>query len=504
MNTAYDKVVYPNRCQAQTHPDRLGVIARLFGVAAAPAEHCRVLEIGCGDGGNLLPLAWSHPESRFVGFDLAESRVLAGRESVTNLGVSNLELDCCDILDFPLNGEPFDYIIAHGVYSWIPAAPRDRLLAICRARLAPRGVAYISYNCLPGCHLRRMVRDIMRFHTRMIEEPVERVRQAVAVCEFVANSIEKPDTYRQIFKEQLEQIQKYRTAHLFHDDLAEVNDPVYFHEFAAHAARHDLQYLGEADFFDMQDDGFSEEARQTLAQMQDSRLTREQYLDFVKCRRFRQTLLCHREISLCYPADPSPIEGFHISSQAEGNSLQPGPDGRAIVRFATARSEALEIGHSLGIHAVQLLAQEWPATISFDELFQAASAGETSADALPTVSRSQLRRILLEAYRAGVVEFRLTPVRCTPRPSDRPVVSRFVREQLARSDAVTTLRGENLVIADDAGKRLLELLDGTRTWAELERLLPEDSPEATGDKEDKTIRFAKRLQELARLALLEA
>src|SRR5258707_1221747 len=125
MNTAYDKVIYPNRCQAQTHPDRLGVIGRLFGLAAASPERCRVLEIGSGDGSNLLPMAWSHPDSQFVGFDLAESRIAAGRAAVAQLGAENLELHTCDILDFPLHGEPFDYIIAHGVYSWVPSAPRD-------------------------------------------------------------------------------------------------------------------------------------------------------------------------------------------------------------------------------------------------------------------------------------------------------------------------------------------------------------------------------------------
>lgn len=504
MNTVYDQIVYPNRCLPQTHPDRLGVIARLFGVHAAPPERCRMLEIGCGDGGNLLPLAWTHRDSRFVGFDLAESRIQLGCEGIAELQLANLELSAADILQFPLEGEPFDYIVAHGIYSWIPPEPRDRLLAICRGRLAPNGVAYISYNCLPGCHIRRMVREVMRFHTREIQDPAERIRQAIAACQFIANSIEKPDSYRQIFKEQLEQIQKCGVAHLFHDDLAEINDPVYFHEFAAHGARHGLQFLGEADFFDMQDNAFSPQARQTLGQMEDSRLTREQYLDFVKCRRFRQTLLCHRELALTYPPDPSPIETFHISSQAKATPLAPGPDGMTVVRFATARSDALEIGHPMGIRAMQLLAAQWPATISFEDLVARAGESEATDSSCSSDARRVLSKILLEAYRAGVVEFRLSPTRCLSVPSERPVLSRFARWQLSRSEAITTLRGDNLVIADDAGRRLLGLLDGTRTWQELERSVPEEPGDDQAPVDGVSGRMARRLQELARLALLEA
>src|SRR2546421_5340561 len=125
MSTAYDAVVYPSLCHPQTHPDRLAVIANLFGLDPAAPDRCRVLEIGCGDGANLLPLAAAFPDSKFFGFDLAETRVNAGREALRELGLRNLELIQADILKFPLEGEPFDYVIAHGIYSWIPFEARE-------------------------------------------------------------------------------------------------------------------------------------------------------------------------------------------------------------------------------------------------------------------------------------------------------------------------------------------------------------------------------------------
>jgi SAM-dependent methyltransferase len=503
MTTAYDQVIYPNLCHPQTHPDRLAVTANLFGLDPSPPERCHVLEIGCGDGSNLLPLAAAFPQSRFVGFDLAKTRVQAGRENIASLGVANLELVHTDILGFPAEGEPFDYIIAHGVYSWIPAEARDRLLALCRGRLAPHGVAYVSYNCLPGCHVRRMTREIMRFHTRAVQDPAERVRQAVAVCRLIANSIDKPDAYRQLFKDQLEQIQRLRAGHLFHDDLADINDPVYFHEFASHAARHQLQYLAEADFFEMQDDTFTPEARQILGQMNDSRLTREQYLDFVKCRRFRQTLLVHCEALVRHPALPAPIERFHLSSQAQSTGIGTGPDGKPIERFAHPRG-ALEVGHPLGIRALHILAERWPATVSFPDLFAAALAGGQTEPSDHDAVRGQLLRILLEAYRAGIVDFRRTPVRCALKPSARPVASRFARWQLTRSVTVTTLRGENLRVEDQPGKHLLLLLDGTHSLEELEQCMTEGAPQIGAPGVENNGRLVQRLQELAGFALLES
>jgi SAM-dependent methyltransferase len=480
----------------------LAVAADLFGLKAASPDNCRVLELGCGDGSNLLPLAAAFPQSSFVGLDLAETRVQAGRENIASLRLSNVELVQGNVLDFATQGEPFDYIISHGVYSWIPAEARDKLLAICRERLAPHGVAYVSYNCLPGCHVRAMTREIMRFHVRAVRDPAERVRQAVAVCRLIANSIEKPDSYRQIFKDQLDQIQRLRNGHLFHDDLAEINDPVYFHQFAAHAARHRLQYLAEADFFEMQDDGFTPEAREILARMEDSRLTREQYLDFVKCRRFRQTLLVREEAPVRYPAIPDAIEHFHISSRVKITVAGNTPSGQPIERFSHPRGSSLEVGHPLGIRALHLLAENWPATLSFSDLFKAVLASNGAGDHVQL--KKDLLRILLEGYRAGVLEFRRTPLRCAIKPSARPAVSQLTRWQIKRSTTVTTLLGANLRVEDEIGKRLLLLLDGTRTFEELERCLLEAIEPPAGDGEKTNGQLAGRLQELAALGLLES
>jgi cyclopropane fatty-acyl-phospholipid synthase-like methyltransferase len=69
MTTVYDVVRYPGHAFPQTHPDRLAALAVLFGLDAPPPAGCRLLEIGCGDGGNLLPMAVGLPHATVVGFD---------------------------------------------------------------------------------------------------------------------------------------------------------------------------------------------------------------------------------------------------------------------------------------------------------------------------------------------------------------------------------------------------------------------------------------------------
>ena len=315
-STAYDVVAYPGYTHAQTHPNRLAVTGALFGLEPAPVTRCRVLELGCGNGSNLVPMAFGLPDSQFIGLDLAAEPIVQGQQMISELGLANVQLLHGNITEFDGRHGKFDYIIAHGVYSWVPKEVREHLLAICRRCLAPHGIAFISYNALPGSHLRKMVREMMLFHIRDLRDPAERVRQAKALAQFLAGAVDTNDVYRLWMKSELETICRHEAGHLYHDELAEISEPFYFTQFVDHAARHGLKYLGEADYSEMFAHGFTEPTRATLQQLSGNRILREQYLDFLRCRRFRQTLLCHGEA----PATEAPAAGkvarFFISSQA--------------------------------------------------------------------------------------------------------------------------------------------------------------------------------------------
>ena len=164
MPTLYDEVLYPNAPFGQTHPDRLATLAILFGMDPAPINRCRVLELGCGDGENLIPMAFENPAAQFLGLDAAAMAIRAGKQEIATLGLANIRLEHMDIMDAGPELGTFDYVIAHGLYSWVPEPVRDKLLALAKAVLAPHGVAFVSYNALPGGRLRQMFRDMMLFH----------------------------------------------------------------------------------------------------------------------------------------------------------------------------------------------------------------------------------------------------------------------------------------------------------------------------------------------------
>jgi tRNA G46 methylase TrmB len=83
-------------------------------------RECRILELGCAGGGNLLPMALALPESEFVGIDGSSVQVAEGEEAIRELNITNLKLYAMDVLDFPADMGTFHYVICHGVYSWVP------------------------------------------------------------------------------------------------------------------------------------------------------------------------------------------------------------------------------------------------------------------------------------------------------------------------------------------------------------------------------------------------
>jgi SAM-dependent methyltransferase len=412
MPHPYDEVAYRGDPHAQTHPDRLAAIAWLMGLPAAPPQRCGVLEIGCGDGGNLVPMAYTLPGSRFVGIDSAPGAVERGRELAAAAGISNVALEVLDLAAAgPEIGE-FDYIVAHGVYSWIPAELRERLLWLCAAALAPHGVVYISYNALPGGRLRQAMRDMLRFHVRNLENPDERIEQARAMAEFLAGVAG--------FEAEIESVRGAPGWMIYHDLLAQTNDAFYFHEFAQQAAAHGLEFLAEADFFEMSYAHLPESARETLAEMErQDVLLKEQYLDFLKRRRFRQTLLCHAR-----PAARGPASAAEMWVASE---------------------------------SVPELSARWPSYA------RAADCG-LSLDAL------------LQLHASGAVELHAAPPAFVTEVSARPRMSAVARAQACRGTVVANLRHQAVDLENQDAARMVALLDGSRdgealaTRAVLERL----------------------------------
>ena len=245
--SSYDQVPYPRASYRETHPDSLAAIATLFGMDPAPVERCRVLELACAAGGNLIPMASALPNSEFVGLDLSARQIALGQAVIATLGLRNIRLEQADILDVGAEQGPFDYLIAHGLYSWVPPPVRDQMLALCGLLLRPNGVAVVSYNAQPGGHARRMLRDMMLFHARHESEPQQRVAAARALLPALleAPPADLPD-YAAFLREGQDLLANVPDALVYHEFLAEVNEPIPLHEFVERAAGHGLQYLADA------------------------------------------------------------------------------------------------------------------------------------------------------------------------------------------------------------------------------------------------------------------
>jgi len=474
MVESYNDVPYHSKVHFDMHPDRLAAVGKVAGMEPAPVEQCRYLEIGCGTGANLIGLAYYLPRARFVGVDLAENPIAEGEIARRELQLDNLALRAADLREIDAAWGEFDYIAAHGLYSWVPAEVQKALLRICRERLAPEGIAFISYNTLPGRHARQYLRDLMMFHTRAIEDPAQRILQARASVQLLLSKGRLPEPWQALLSKEAEKVAATPDNQLFHDDLGLSSEPLYFSDFIARAAAHELQYVGEADPFEMFDPGG------LLTDISEELLDREQYMDFLKARMFRQTLLCRAERNLSRPSLEDCLDGFLYSALTR--TLDDGQiQGLRSIRIKPVHEASRSVAAALG--------EVYPQPLSFADLVPYAG-GEAA-----------LRDILTGMVISGFADFHVYDFPCQETVTDRPVASRLARYQAHESSMVVNAccRSVNL---DEIGRQLIQLLDGTRSHEKI----ASDLARMTTDPGIKQIRkhLSGSLEWMARAALLEA
>ncbi len=481
----YDEVPYPSVSHSLSHPDRLATLATLLGMEPTPIEHCRVLELGCAGGGNIIPMAQALPESEFVGIELSARQVAEGKAMIAALDLPNITLEQINILDVDAGLGQFDYIIAHGVYSWVPPAVQDKILEICRQHLTTNGVAYISYNTYPGWNMLGTVREMMLYHTRNTTGPRQQATESRALLDFLTESIStESNTHGGFLYVYLNYIKEYflpkSDAFLLHDELAEVNDPIYFYQFAERAERCGLQYLGDAHFADMLATNFPAEVSKALRHMAKSTVELEQYMDFLRNRMFRQSLLCHQEIQLSARFKPERLANFYIASSALAESTAPDIHAVSVEKFKSLDGSTLATDHPITRAAMHYLIEIWPRSVSFNQLLAEARSrvnGATGQDVVQpdiAVDTQVLGMNLLQAYgrSENLVEFHVYAPPLAATVSQYPVASPVARFQAKNGHKITNLRHER-VTPDKIAIELLPLLDGSRSRADLIRILEE-------------------------------
>jgi len=462
-STAYDTVTYPSNCYPATHPDRLATLATLFGMSPAPVDNCRVLELGCGEGHNLRAMAVALPGSRFVGVDLAPSAIARANREASALGLANVEFHCADLLEWSPPEGSFDYVVAHGLVSWVPEAVCRRVFELLRGRLAPQGVAFISYNALPGWHVRGMLREMLLFHTRHVPDPAEKIAQAKAFLRLLLASQPAAGTPPALMKMEAQgTLDRGADAVLFHDDLAEMNRPFAFHEFASLAGQHRLQFLADADFTPLHDSAYPPPVVEALARLSGDVVVKEQYLDFLRCRRFRRTLLCRDDVSLNRELTPAVVRQFLIGSSAKSESPNPDLTAGKSETFI-GQSGSMEVDEPVTKAAMLELLAVRPRALPFDELLSAARGrlgrpAGSDADG----DGDRLAADMLAGLSA-VVDFHVSQPQWVTGRGERPVLNQLARWQLANGHkALTSLCHADIRVDSPTLRAMLLLMDGTR------------------------------------------
>lgn len=467
---SYDDVPYPSFTFPQTHPDRLASIARIHGIETAMPDDCRVLELGCGDGTNLLSMAYALPASRFVGIDLSEVHINDAKLAAETLGLVNIEFRREDVMKLKTEDlGKFDFIIAHGLYSWVPDFVRESVLDIYHDCLAPNGIGYISYNTYPGCHIRDMTRGMMRFHAKNVTDPHQKVEMGKTVLSFVTSAAESDSVYQTMLKLELEQIGERPVQNVFHDDFADINQPFYFHEFVEQIDTKQLQYIAEADPLSMNTVDLPAAAIKRLEDLGDDLIEREQYLDFVKCRRFRSSLICHSDVPLDRDFGPFVLNRLLIASHVESDGSIDAISGTVPMKFIGPEGATLKVNHPLTKASLVYLKRIWSRSIPFPELMTEAKTMLLDFDdSTFEVESERAAAFLIQLYGAGFVKFRRHTPHFAYEASEFPTASKFARWQISRgSKSVTTLSGLNLEPEFEAVRTLISLLDGTRDRAML-------------------------------------
>ena len=212
---SFDRMPYRHGAVQETHPARIGAIARLLGWGAAAPDCCRVLDLGCGEGMNVLPLAERLPGSEFVGVDFSPAHIAVAERAREAAGLKNARLVCADLRDYEPARGAFDYVIAHGVYCWVSPEVRERLLDLIASALAPQGVAYISYNTYPAWGLFGGLRAMLRAELATVADPVARLAQLLPVLERASAAMHGP--YATLLHEVLAEWRTRPPELIFHD-----------------------------------------------------------------------------------------------------------------------------------------------------------------------------------------------------------------------------------------------------------------------------------------------
>lgn len=470
---AYDEIPYESYAFSQTQPARLAATAHLLGLTPPDVHTARVLEIGCAAGGNLIPLAAYYPEATFVGIDISGKQIDDGCARIAALGLTNIRLLKASITDCTPEDGIFDYILSHGVYSWVSDHVRKAVMRVSSQNLSDQGVAYISYNVYPGWHMKKTVRDMMLYHTADIADGQRKIDAARSILATIRPLAE--GSYAEVLKAEAQHLRSEGDYYLRHEQLVEDNNPFYFHEFIKDCASEGLAYLAEADLPYTSLQAYPAKiALQVRQAAGDDYLKQQQYLDFFLGRTFRMSLVVKADnaerinrriapdrLTALHFSLRSSLEPSHAGSDSSSDSFESG------FSSLVGDHETLFIQAPAAIKAINILRQVAKTVSSSFTLFElltaVAAPDERSANDFEIVSS-----LLLEMICRKMLWFSSVAL-----PSSaggyRPKAFDLVLADIRQGRSMTTNRQHDRIhFSSPSSALFISLLDGTRNRSELE------------------------------------
>ena len=400
----YDELPYESGAIHATDPVRLSLVSGVHGGPRPPVERFRVLELGCGNGGNLLPLAFYHRGAELLGVDSSEGALASAREAAAELGLSNVRFERLDLASpGPLLGERFHYVLVHGVLSWVADDVRAGILDVCAACPTADGLGYLSYNVREGWAVRTLVRELLVEAVGSVEPLRERVRRAKELAARLREALGETEHAQQVqLAWELDRVTGCADSYLFHEYLLEVNRPFHHREVVEMLRSRRLAWVCDSSFNEpagREPDGL----REALDRLEARGERRESLLDFLGCRTFRSSVFCREESRSAggeRRLDPATFAAADLRPERGPPDLATDAEET----FVHAGGGALRASGAFLKAALGALAGAWPRYVRVDELGARASAA--AGRALDAEVTAALHRDLLAMYDVGLADLR--------------------------------------------------------------------------------------------------
>ena len=482
---SYDELPYDSLPLPETQPDFLAAVARLHGFDAPDPSRARILELGCASGGNLIPLAWRWPESECVGVELSRVQADAGAAFIAALGASNVRIVHGDLAALSADLGQFDYIIAHGVFSWVPPAVQQALLDVCRRHLSPQGIAYISFNVAAGWAA------LLRLRTELIERTAAdlpapaRFEQALRVLDELEADWTDP-----VLLKEIAYLKSAAPSYLFHEYLAEFNVPMQFAEFAAQLDAHGLRYVGEAG------------PRRAVVELEDAWgltpegmagrwLDAEAALDEAHLTRFRRALIARADAPCAQPPRIEALSdlAFYADLRCDDEiDLETACEQV----FINPAGNTFPVAHPAMKAGAMILAMAYPGSLDYSGVLAGVRQVMAEYDLAEKIDENAFRAALFQLVMTHGVMPGVSTLSYVNEPGERPRAHALARLQANSHGWVVSGARHVAMDLDAPGRILLGLLDGSRTIDALAVIMQANLADAGGEQSRETVREMTR------------